>query len=88
MKWENILKNENVLNLKNEIDEFDKTQNKSSGPLIIILDETSTQGPYKSEFGSHRIYIVSNKQEYLALKQLYSQTNEITDKNNAFFVMS
>jgi len=85
MKWENILKNENALNLKNEIDEYDKTQPKDGSPLIIILDEFKTQGPYKN---SSRMYIVTNKQEFEALKQLYSQTNKITDRNNAFFVLS
>jgi hypothetical protein len=85
MNWMNILKN--AVDLKNKIDEFDKTQNKNSGPLIITLDESSTQGPYKTKFGSHRIYVVTNDSDFKSLRNLYSQTYKIHDKQNAFFVM-
>lgn len=83
MSWENILKND----LKNQIDEYDKTQDKSSGPLIIYLSTAfgSPVGPHPK---ANRVFFVNNQEQFNKLKQLYSQTNTVKEKNkNAFMVM-
>ena len=79
MSWENVLKND----LKNQIDEYDRTQRKDGGPLIIYL--SNKVGPHPE---ASRIFFVNNEQQFNELKQLYSQTNTVKDKgDDAFFVM-
>ena len=82
MSWKNIIKQEpSITDLKNQIDEYDKTQRKDAGPLIIFL--SNKIGPHPK--GSRAFY-VNSPQQLEELKKIYSKTNRIKEENNAFMV--
>ena len=83
MSWKNIIKQEpSITDLKNQIDEYDKTQRKDTGPLIIFFSANKT-GPHPR---ASRSFYVNSPQQLEELKKIYSKTNRIKEEHNAFMV--